>query len=157
MATGASLVSDALTEAAILGVGETASAEDQNLALRILNRMLDSWANESLMIYATTSESFVMVPNQASYSTSLLASGRPVSIASMYVSLSDIDYPVDMIDQQTFDAIPYKPTPAIPNQCYYSAGMPDGTFNFYPTPYAAFTCHVASRKQLVSGSVAAVT
>lgn len=153
MATGATLVEDALLNAAILGAGEVVSAEDQKLALRILNRMLDSWSTENLMVYSTTNESFVMTPNQATYSTALLSS-RPVSIHSMYVSLNNIDYEVDMIDQQTYDAIPYKPTPAIPNKCFYNSSYPDGEFYFYPTPYAAFTCTVVQRKRLSDGFTA---
>lgn len=153
MTTGAIIVEDALTEAAILGIGDTVSAEDQQTALRVLNRMLDSWANENLMIFATTSETFLMTPSVASYSTSLLAS-RPVTISNMYVSLNNIDYPVDMIDEITYDAVPYKPVPAIPNQCYYDATYPNGTFFFFPTPYAAFTCHVNSRKELVKNVTA---
>lgn len=155
MATGASLVEDALLEAAILGVGETVSAEDQTLGLRILNRMLDSWATENLMIYATTSDSFTMTAGQSTYSTSLLTQ-RPVSVASMFVSLNSIDYPVTMIDEQTFNAIPYKATSAIPDMCFYNPSFPNGEFKFYPTPYAAFTCTVNSRYPL-AGNIAAAT
>lgn len=155
MATGATIVEDAFLEANIIGAGEVVSAEDQTLALRNLNRMLESWANENLMIYSTDTDSFLMTPNQADYSTSLLPK-RPVSLYSIYVRLNNIDYPVDIIDQQTFQAIPYKLTPAIPSKCFYNASFPNGTFNFYPRPYTAFTCFITSNNVL-SGTVTAST
>jgi hypothetical protein len=157
MATGATLVEDALLEASILGLGEVVSAEDQTLGLRILNRMLDSWANENLMIYSTANDTFSMTPAQNSYSTSLLASGRPVSIASIYVTNSNIDYEIDLIDEQTYDAIPFKQVSAIPNVCFYDAGMPNGTLNFYPAPSGSFTCTVHSRVPLAGTITAATT
>lgn len=89
-----------------------------------------------------------MTPTVATYLTSLLASGRPVSVDSIYVRLSNIDYPVEIIDQQQFQSIPYKPTPAIPTVCYYNPSYPDGEFSFYPTPYAAFECFVTTRRRL---------
>ena len=155
--TGESIVKDAMLNAGILGVGQTMSNEDLSLGLRILNRLIQSWGNENLMIYATSTADFTMVPNQAEYSTTLFTDGRPMSIHSMYVSLNNIDYEVEMIDQQTYDAIPYKPAPAIPNKCFYNNSFPNGSLFFYPTPYAAFTCHVITRMPLVSGTIAAST
>jgi hypothetical protein len=140
--TGAQLVTDALLQATILGVDQQLPDAMAQLALRRLNRMKDSWANVSDLIFSTTTDSFTMSPTVPSYSTTLLANGRPTAIDSIWVVLSNISYPVTMRDQQWFDSITYKPTPAIPNNCYYEPSMPNGTLNFYPTPYAAFTCNV---------------
>ena len=41
MTTGATLVEDALQQAEIIGAGEIVNAEDQVLALRMLNRLLE--------------------------------------------------------------------------------------------------------------------
>lgn len=153
--TGEQLVKDALYGAQILGTDQEPTDADAQLVLRRLNRMLDSWANESLLVYALTTESFPMVAAQAAYSSSLLAS-RPVAVDSIYVTLSSIDYPVLLIDNESFDSIPYKPTTGIPAYCYVDTTFPNMTFNFYPTPYAVFTCTVSSRKVL-SGAVAMAT
>jgi hypothetical protein len=154
--TGAQLVTDALLQATILGVDQQLPDNMAQLALRRLNRMKDSWANVSDLIFVTGTDSFTMTPALATYSTSLLANGRPVAIDSMWVVFSNISYPVTMRDQQWFDSITYKPTPAIPNNCYYNAGMPNGTFNFYPTPYAAFTCNVV-RMDAIVGAITLTT
>lgn len=148
MTTVATLVNDAAFDAQVLGQDQTLSSGDAQLLLRKLNRMLDSWSNENQMIYSSIAQTFLMTPSVATYSTSLLALGRPVSIDSMIVTLNNIDYPVDMIDVGKWNQITYKLTESVPNQCYYDADMPNAQFNFYPRPYAAFTCTIYGRYQL---------
>lgn len=148
MAAVIDLITDALIGSTIKGSDEVISDTDANICLRRLQRLLDSWSNEPLLIYTTPDEIFTMTPNVASYPTSMLPDGRPVSIDSIFVRLSNIDYVVDLVDQQTFDAIPYKITTSVPNVCYYEPSFPDGVFNFYPVPYAAFFCHVITRQPL---------
>jgi hypothetical protein len=151
MTTGAVIVQDAMIQAGIIDAGATVSTNDQNLVLRRLNRMIASWDNEPLMLFALSSQSFTMVSGQADYpSSTYLTDGRPVSIDAMYVRLSSIDYPVDVIDNQTWNAIPYKPTTGIPNQCFVDTDYPTTTLRFYPTPYAAFTCFVQARTPLTA-------
>lgn len=150
MATATDLVQDAMFAAQVLGQDQTPASGDSQLVLRRLNRMLDSWSNEKQMIFANSTESFTMTDGTASYSTTVLTNGRPVSINGMYVKLSDINYPVDMIDQLRWNAISYRLTSSIPNQCFYDATYPNGTMNFYPVPYAAFTCYVDCQRVLAS-------
>lgn len=138
------ILQDAMFQAKVLGQDQTPQAGDLQLALRILNRMLDSWANDNLMVYTTTTQSFTMTPGQATYSTSLL-SARPVSIAAIRVNLSGIDYPVNFIDLDAWNAIPYKAAASIPTNCFYEPSYPNGSLNFYPTPQAAYTCYVDTR------------
>ena len=147
------LIQDAFYGSTIKGQDEVIDNASMQLALRRLQRMMDSFANDDLMIYNTTTDSFTMTPGVAQYLTSLLANGRPVSLDSIYLLLSQINYDVDLIDQQKFDAIPFKLTQAIPNQCWYNPGFPDGQFNFYPTPYAAFTCYVVDRIRIVPAAM----
>ena len=149
MATGLSLVQDAMLNAGILGSGETLDNDDLQLGLNRLNQMLDLWANENLMIYATVTESFTMTAGQIDYTTALLSS-RPVTIDNVRVRIGNVDYEVDMVDQQTYDAIPYKTAQAIPNKCFYDGAYPIGTMSFYPVPNSAMTCFVVQRKLLQS-------
>lgn len=144
MATVETIIQDAMFAGKILGQDQTPQANDLQLALRILNRMLDTWANDNLMVYASETQSFIMSAGVASYSTSLL-SARPVSIAAMRVRISNIDYPVTFIDLDAWNAIPFKQAASIPTNCYYDPTYPNGTMNFYPTPQAAYTCYVDTR------------
>lgn len=150
------LIQDALYGSTIKGLDEVISDGDATLCLRRLQRMLDSWGNNTLMQYETVQDSFLMSPTVPTYLTSLLSAGRPITLDSIWVRLNNIDYDVTLIDQQRYDAIPYKPTPAIPNHCFYNASFPDGQFNFYPTPYAAFQCFVVGRYAL-TGPLALTT
>jgi hypothetical protein len=150
--TVSAIVIDALYAASALGQDQQLPDSMAQIALRRLTRLINSLSNDpGFSCFATNTNSFVMTPTVATYSTTLLTNGRPQSIESMYVSLNNIDYAVTMRDEQWFNAITYKPTPAIPNNCYYNAGMPNGTFSFYPTPYAAFTCYVKRRDPLTFG------
>jgi hypothetical protein len=148
MTAAVDIITDALIGSTIKGADETISSEDAQICLRRLKRMLDSWGNETLLMFDTNTESFTMTPNVPNYLTSLLPSGRFVSLDSIYVRLSQIDYPVEIIDQQKYQQIPYKPTPAIPAYCFYNPSYPNGEMIFYPTPYAAFECFVTSRVRL---------
>jgi hypothetical protein len=142
MTAVATLVQDAAYAAQVLGQDQTISSGDAQLILRRLNRMLDSWSNEKQMVFVNDTVSFQMTAGVATYSTAMLSSGRPIAINAMTVLLSNIYYNVDMIDVLKWNQITYKITQSVPNQCYYNASYPDGQMNFYPTPYAAFTCNV---------------
>jgi len=142
MTTVSTLVQDAMFQASAIGQDQTPTSGDAQLVLRRLNRMLEQWATEGQMVYAVQIETFTMTAGTAEYSSTLLTSGRPVFVESMKVRLNNIDYPVEMIDLEKWDAIGYKLTQAIPNQCYYHATYPNSTFKFYPVPYAAFECTV---------------
>ena len=154
---GATLVSDALYQNGALGQGDVLSDADAQLALRRLNRMLDSWGNENQMVYALVEETFTMTAALGQYSTSLLASGRPIEIMSMFVRLSNIDWDIEFIDYQTWGAIAYKPVTSVPQYCYVDTDFPNMTMNFYPTPYAGFTCFVTSRYALTATPVTLTT
>jgi hypothetical protein len=157
MTTISTLVTDAMYAARVLGQDQTPSSGDSQLVLRRLQRMLDSWSNESSMIFLNDVESFQMTAGVASYSTSLLTAGRPVSINSMRVTLNNIDYPVDFIDQIRWNQISYKLTTSIPSQMYYDDGFPQATMFFYPIPYAAFTCNMYCKRQLTGGTPLTLT
>lgn len=160
MTTATILVQDALCQRGVLADNVAPSADQLVTGLRWLNRMLDSWANERQMIYAFTTEQFPMVAGTASYLSSAFVSavGREnvVSIDSIYLRLSSIDYPVDLVDNQTYTSISYKSAQSIPTICYYDAASPVSTFFFYQTPNAAFTCFVDCYEKL-SGTIAAAT
>ena len=141
------LITDALYASGVYGQDQTISSGDQQLVVRRLNRLLDSWSNEKNMIYLNDSEQFSMTAGQQSYSTSLLSS-RPVSINSMRVSLNNIDYSVDFIDQLAWNDIGYKNVPAIPTMCYYDDAFPNANMFFFPVPYANFTCTLYCQRLL---------
>ena len=155
MTTVATLCQDAAFEAKVLGQDQTLYAGDAQLILRWLNRMLDSWTNERQMIFNNEVATFTMTPGVATYLTSVLPKGRPTAITAMKVRLNNIDYEVTFIDLYKWNEISYKLTQSIPDQCYYNPNFPDGEMNFYPVPYADFTCTVTANYPL--GGTTALT
>lgn len=143
------LIQDAFIAAGVIGFDQTLSADEQSYGLRLLQRMLDSMSNERQMVYMNDGETFTMVPGQQSYDTSLLPNGRPVAISAMRVTLNNIDYPVEQIDQLEWNAISYKGTTAIPRKFYYDDVYPNATMFFYPKPYAAFVVTLYTQRQLM--------
>jgi hypothetical protein len=143
------IIQDAMFAARVLGADNTPQAGDVQLCLRAFSRMLGTWANDRLMVYSMSTETFTMSAGVGQYSTNLLAAGRPVAIQSMYVSLSNVDYPVTMIDQQRWNAISVKNISSIPSQCFYDTTMDEGTMNFYPEPSGVFTCTVNAQRAIV--------
>jgi hypothetical protein len=142
------IIQDALFAARVLGQDQTVQAGDAALVLRRLNRMMDQWANDSLMIYSNSTESFTMVAGQAQYSTTVLPNGRPIGIDGIRINTSGIDYHVDLITQLVWNDIPYKATQGIPASCFYDASFVDGAMNFYVVPAGAYTCYVDCRRVL---------
>lgn len=148
------IIQDAFYGSTIKGQDEVIDNASMQLALRRFQRMMDSYANDNLMIFNTSEDFFLMTPGLNTYLTSLLlVNGRPVDLDSIYLVLSQISYDVELIDQQKFDAIPFKAAQGIPNQCFYNASFPDGEFKFYTTPYAAFECHVVSRQLITQAAM----
>jgi hypothetical protein len=156
--TGTTIITDALIGLGVIDASGTVATADSDYMLRLLNRMVDDWATQSLMIYGLTEDSFTMTGGTATYSSALLTvMGRPVSINSMFVRLGGIDYPVDIVDVQSYDDIAYKTTTGIPNQCYVRWNYPNLSMTFYPVPYAAFTCFVEGVTPLNATAITGAT
>lgn len=157
MTTVSVLIKDALAKRFILPPGQDPDSDQEAFGLRTLTRMLDSWGADAPILFRVSEETITLSSDVSSYSTSLLASGRPNSIKYLFNRLSDIDYPCQLVDYQTWANVVYKPVSAVPSICYYDDSYPNGTLNFYPIPYAAFVCHVFVTRPLVTGTITTST
>ena len=128
----------------------TPSDEDAQLCLRRLNRLVDSWANDKLFAFHVKESSFTMAAGTASYSSALLSNGRPASVDTVRVRLSNVDYPIKLINNQQYSDLVLKSTASIPTLCYIDADYPNWSMTFYPTPAAAYTCYVSGRYPITS-------
>jgi hypothetical protein len=146
MTTVVTLVQDAMFTIGALGQDGTTQPEgaaDQQLVLRFLQRMLDNWANDNLLVYSESAETLPLTANQATYSSALLSGGtRPVAVTGMYVLYGTVSYPISMIDSNTYNSFGIKTIAAIPQYCYYNPTFATGLFTFFPVPYAAMTAYV---------------
>lgn len=134
----------------VLASGENPSADEASDALGAFNRMLGTWANDGLLVYQKTRETFSLVAAQqmrtigsgGNFSTS-----RPVLLLNAGIIVNSIEYPVDLINTDQWAAIQNKSvTSEIPSKIYYEPESPLGKLYFWPVPSAANSVALYSNK-----------
>lgn len=159
MTTVNELILDAALEARIRDAGSDAwEASRSNHALRILNRMLGSWANDDFLIYGETAEDFTLTASQEEYSigkdgTPDLDTVRPQKILTgSFVSnaASDIDYPLAVKTFQEYNLIRLKDTGGRPRWIAYNPTYPNGTLKIWYSPDTNWTLHLVSLKEITA-------
>ena len=156
MATAQQLINQSLRGIGVIGAGETPAPEDSVDALTALNGLLASLSLQRLSVFAETLESKTLIPAQASYTigtngTPDWSTQRPNTIKSAYVRVGVNDYPVQIVDQGTYDSYVDKTsTSDIPNRLFYNATAPNGTIFMYPTPSSANVLYIRSWRLLES-------
>ena len=142
--TGAQLVADALQEAGVYGQGETPNAADMQLCLRKVNRLIATFSALKSLVFGTYNDSLVMTPGTATYNFTSFPLGRPLNLESLYLTLSNVSYPIRMIDAGTYSNIPVKTVTGIPVECWLNWTATDGSLTFYPIPIAAYTMNIVA-------------
>jgi len=67
LATPNTIIYAALQDLGVLAAGETPSAEDSTFALEALNRLVDQWAAERLMMYTITRKTWTITASDGEY------------------------------------------------------------------------------------------
>lgn len=159
MTTALDLISDSLSQARIYAPGETVSAADSSLCLRLLNRMLDSWSNETLTCYAILEQSAPLVVGKTQYSIGTtgvpdINATRPLRIiegpgaAYLQDGLGN-NFPVEVVPQDRWNLIGNRMvTSQIPDTLFYDPQFPLGLINIFPTPSITYTLFWDSYMQL---------
>lgn len=149
MSTAQDIITNAARALGYLGRTETLSAADANDGLSCFNRMLDSWSNEFLMAYITTTQSFPLVAGQQTYT---IGSGgninltRPLDITQAFVrDTNNNDYGMAIVPQDVWNNIGEKNiTSQIPNTLFYYSSYPLGQINIFPVPLLPYTVFFVS-------------
>lgn len=139
MATAIDIITRAMRSIGVLASGETPSANQANDALVSLNDLLASLANESLTIYAETTDSLTL-DGSTSYTYGTggdINSVRPISINRCYFRNTDgSDYEVRMITAREYADIGVKDTSTdFPDVVYINTTFPLTTI--YPWPLSS--------------------
>lgn len=149
-------VLDLLTGSArLLGVirkGESLDADEASDALDALNEMIESWSNNTLIIYGRVTETFTL---SAATSFTIGSGGtfnttKPVKLIDAYVSQSGIDYPLIEITQEEYNDVSSKSLGSMPRFIFYDNGHPLGKIYLYPKPSASYTLTITSEKALTT-------
>lgn len=128
------------------------TAEEANDALDCLNLMIDSWANESLMLHHITSETFTLT---AGLNPHTIGTGgtfnttRPTDIQAITVKVGNVDLPVTLLDYDDYGVIKLKTLQNLyPQYAYYEPTYPLGSLWLYPVPSQASSITIYSEKPL---------
>lgn len=153
MTTARDLIHGAMRLIGVIRKGETPDGDEANDALEALNAMIASWSNESLISYARVRDTHTLTPSVGSYTIgtgATINTARPVQIISAYVSSGGVDYPVTLINDETYDQnISFKTVlSSIPQYLNYSNEYPNGTIRLWPVPSSAFVLHLLSEKPI---------
>lgn len=142
MTTTLDIITQAFLEVGAFATSESIPAADAQDALGKLNRMLDAWRNERLMLYQLTRETFNLVASQQSYtigSGGNFNTNRPLSIERAGVEVQSTnpvtELPVDIVSDAEWQQIRVKAiTSTYPRKLWVQGGMPLVTLWVWPVP-----------------------
>lgn len=150
--TARTLVTEALREARIIAKDETPSDDEAASTLTVLNRMLDSWSVENIMVYAQVEESFAISAGDGSYTIGAggdFNTARPTRITDAWVRDSNgYDTGLDVIGIGRYGGIRAKSLQGIPSVLNYTPSYPLATIRLSNVPQNAATLFLVSDKQL---------
>lgn len=155
--TTGDIISQALRTAGIIGVGQTASAEDANTGLDLLIEIAELWNRETFMCWRDVE---VIIPSTGAQSYPL--PDRPARLDSAYARLlvgqpqagfnnaGLMDFPLVIIDSQSdYNTISLKQLTTFPAAIWYLPDYPTGSVFPWPIPPAGqFDLHVFYRYAL---------
>lgn len=149
--TVSDLVSNALIDIGVLGQGQTAAGTTANFALGKLNRLIDSWKNNRLLVFTITRVTWTIASGTATYT---VGSGGTINIArppTMNMQGSNVRFidtsvsstqEIDLwpLTDDAYQAIVDKsqagtyPSNWYYNPTYTSSAAPYGTLALWPVP-----------------------
>src|SRR3990167_2047321 len=142
---GRDLITDALTDLAVLGVGRSLSARDGELGLRYLQMILDSAELKPGSIYTVLRSSYTLVAdteNRTIGPSGNYVQARPIWIASATVKAvgSDAEDPLDILSRKQWLYLRDKTiTAELPTAIFMEPTVTNATLHFVPVPTTAGT------------------
>lgn len=157
MATAADLITLALKKAGVLGVGQSASAEDTMDAFAELNLMFAEWSVDNLIVFtkddvvfqSTGAPSYTIGPGMQ------FNCPRPEQLQYAFARQFNVpepaDYPMKVIQSfEEYNAIFLKTLPAFPAYIFYDGGYPTGLVKPWPLVSAQFEIHLSVLQPLAA-------
>lgn len=152
------LLTLALKDGGIVGVGQTPKAEDMNDAFDRLNMMIAQWRRKRWLVYRLVSTSKVST-GASSYTVGTGGDfniARPDRIEDAFLRLlntggaNPVDYPLRVLQsREDYNQIATKSLNAWPEFVFYDPTLPNGTL--YPWPIAAasiYEIHISTKVDL---------
>lgn len=162
MALGNNTFSDiimlALRNAGVIGVGQTAQAQDMNDAVALLNDMIAQWQQRRWLVYHLVEHTVAC--NGSQFYTigpggDISVPQRPAEINAAFArqtvnnTPNQIDYQISILpSRETYSQISLKTLQSFPEWAWWDADTPIGKLYVYPIITNQFTLHVIFREQL---------
>lgn len=145
------IIKATLRKLVVIKSGGTPSTNQYTDGLEILNDLINSWSADLSLVYEDTEESLTISAGTQSFTMG--ASGdqvtaRPLEIRVASIKDGNIEYPMDIIDEKTYQSFPNKASIGIPFRLYYRNTYPNGTVYFEYTTNAQYTLRLQSIKEL---------
>ena len=128
-----------------LATGETPTADEQADALAILNDMVESWANDGLMVYQNYRQSFALTSSKQSYTigaTGDFVTDRPLRIADAAIEIVSstpaLELPIQIMGLQEWAQVLVKTMPGtISTKMFMEDAYPNAKIYLWPIPTVA--------------------
>lgn len=158
-------ISYAMRVAGILGVGQTALAQDTADAQTALQLMLQQWRQKRWLVFRLNFDLVPLLVGKATYTVGPVpttgpspdfvtdGSFRPANIQSCYLRQNvgsgpnsfPLDFPMRILEsRQSYDRISLKSLQSWPASIYYDPTIPNGTLYIWPIPIQTlFSLYIA--------------
>ena len=152
------LIALALRDGGIVGVGQTAKAEDMNDALNRLNAMIAQWRRKRWLVYRLVSTSKVST-GATSYTVAVGGDfnvARPDKLESAFLRMENVspkvDYPLQILQaREDYNQIRVKGLTAFPSHVFYDPAYPTGVLYPWPVPSATiYSVHISTKEALAA-------
>lgn len=153
------LITLALQQAGVVGIGQPASAEDANSAFTLANMMLGQWNAKRWLVYhlldvscvGTGAQSYTIGPG-GDFDTL-----RPDRIEGAYVRLlntaasNQVDYPLRLLQSmEDYSLVGQKGLIGFPQYAFLDSDFPLGRLYLWPIPTGVYEVHVLIKSELAS-------
>lgn len=157
MTTVRDLINLSLKEAGVLGIGQTAHAEDVNDAFVLLNNMIGQWQARRWLVYSLKDSS---ITANGSISYTIGPGGdfnmaRPDKIQSAFIrqplipSNNPVDFPLTQIfSREGYSQIATKQLKSFPKYFFYDNSWPRGNLFVWPVPTSIYDIHITTKADL---------
>lgn len=153
MTTAATIIERAYSIFGYKDAGEALSGADANYALGVLNGMIDSWNTQRLFIVSVVLVTGTVSGVSAGVGPALaFNTPNPVAVENGgFARVGGVDYPIELIDRQTYDGLTLKTVQStFPQYAYFDRSLPTSTLYFYPVPSAAIQVYMPFQVQLTA-------
>lgn len=154
MATALDIITRSMRLCKALGTNEEPTSDEATDALNALNTMLEMWSLERLLVYRILRTTKTLTANVGSYSIGaagdIVLTVPPSIEDSNFVRDSSIDYPVKLIDEQSYQALGVKSVAGVPQFLFYDRRPTLAYINLYPVPSKAYVLNLATWQPMQS-------